>query len=733
MTTAMPSRSLSPRGSAPRAGTPGSAPTTMRVDPFRVLRRYALTIVASGIVGCGLGVVAYFLLMRFFPLYSGTTFFEIKAGLEQPTQLAATDLTKDELVERLARTEAVLLTSRSVLDRAVQHPDVRRTQWFQNGFMDENDVPQYEDAIDELEEDLRAAPLRGSNLLSLSWSTHHPADVPVVLGRITQEYLDRRKEQDKDALLSSNQAFQRQLDESNQMLTDLSGEIQGFIRDKGISTLEDPRFSQTALQLNQVTQTITDTLQQLAYNRTALQQVSAKLQGTIEPDAQDRQFAEQDPEMIVHTRELQRLRAELRIARDKYEADHNEVRKYESEVRAFEAERDVRLEEIMTRNLEAQREQLTNEIGRYEQMIQDLDTKAVETQASLKELAAVQSEYNAKELRRQFLEATRDKQLALINEVEMMKLREDAKRVRVVEHAIEPREVAFPKLHIVVPLGGLLLLGLTVGLIFLREFTDQRVKTAADLALLPHAAVLGCVPELSEDPTNCQAAELVVRRQPHSVLAESYRQAYAPVARLMDLSGHQTLVLAGGLPGAGTTTAVTNLASAATAAGRSVLVVDANFRRPRLAELFGVEPEVRGLGDLLTGEASLDETIHESEHEISVIASGTPANRVFERLNNGRFDGLVAELRDRFDLIIFDAPPAVVAGDAMVLANKVDAAVLVVRAHREQRGLVGRLLGQFSQAQAELLGILLNRPRGTAGGYFRKNFAAMASYARADH
>ena len=75
-----------------------------------------------------------------------------------------------------------------------------------------------------------------------------------------------------------------------------------------------------------------------------------------------------------------------------------------------------------------------------------------------------------------------------------------------------------------------------------------------------------------------------------------------------------------------------------------------------------------------------------------------------------------------------EAPPAVVASESMVIANCVDAAVLVIRAQQEQRGLVSRLVHQLSDAQCESLGVLLNRPRGTAGGYFKKNFAAMAAY-----
>ena len=132
--------------------------------------------------------------------------------------------------------------------------------------------------------------------------------------------------------------------------------------------------------------------------------------------------------------------------------------------------------------------------------------------------------------------------------------------------------------------------------------------------------------------------------------------------------------------------------------------------------------------DLLVEANTLKDTIINTEYGIDVIPAGTAANRVFERLNNVQVDSILAELRNLYDVIFVDAPPAVVAGDAMVLANKVDAAVLVVRAYREQRGLIARLVHQLNDAQCELLGVVLNRPRGTAGGYFKKNYAVMAGY-----
>jgi Mrp family chromosome partitioning ATPase len=83
----------------------------------------------------------------------------------------------------------------------------------------------------------------------------------------------------------------------------------------------------------------------------------------------------------------------------------------------------------------------------------------------------------------------------------------------------------------------------------------------------------------------------------------------------------------------------------------------------------------------------------------------------------------------RYDIVLFDVPPVVVAGDALAVANKVDGSILVVRAFQEQRGLVARLVGQLTEVRAQFLGAVLNRPTNTAGGYLRKNYEAMAAYA----
>ena len=86
------------------------------------------------------------------------------------------------------------------------------------------------------------------------------------------------------------------------------------------------------------------------------------------------------------------------------------------------------------------------------------------------------------------------------------------------------------------------------------------------------------------------------------------------------------------------------------------------------------------------------------------------------------------QVRQRYDIAFLDTPPAGIAAEAIVVANYVDASIFVVRALRDQRGLVARLVGQISAQKGKFIGAILNRPEQTAGGYYRKNAQVMVGY-----
>ena len=75
-----------------------------------------------------------------------------------------------------------------------------------------------------------------------------------------------------------------------------------------------------------------------------------------------------------------------------------------------------------------------------------------------------------------------------------------------------------------------------------------------------------------------------------------------------------------------------------------------------------------------------------------------------------------------------DAPPSIVAGDAVMLANLVDSIILVVHSDRDDRGMVARVLRELGESSGDILGVVVNAAVGTVGGYFRKNYLAMITY-----
>jgi Mrp family chromosome partitioning ATPase len=194
----------------------------------------------------------------------------------------------------------------------------------------------------------------------------------------------------------------------------------------------------------------------------------------------------------------------------------------------------------------------------------------------------------------------------------------------------------------------------------------------------------------------------------------------------MDAGGLRSLAVVTAHPGGGSTTIASNLAASLHAAGRTVAVVDANLRRPRLASVFGVDADAAGLGDLLSGRP-----VEPTEaHGIAVFGPGTPESRVYERLSTDEMRRILARLRERYQLVIVDLPPALVAGESMVVADCCDASLLVVRAEKDERGLVGKFVHQLQETHSVLIGTVLMRPSHTIGGYFKKNAELMAEYAK---
>jgi succinoglycan biosynthesis transport protein ExoP len=700
------------------------------LDPIRVLRQHIVGIVFVGILGSVIGVGAFFALSIFYPLYHGQVYFEVRAGLDSSTDIGTANTIDDKVVTRIANTQAFLMKGRDVLTAAVMNRDVRETTWLQGSFIDQSTkTVLVEQAVDDLEEWIGTFYKQRTNLFGIGWWGHDSGDVPIILNAIAGAYMKKIADLDAARFAANEDLFDKELRRTRLALNDLGDEIQAFIRSKGIQSLDDPQHSQASYEVQQLTTSLTEARSSFNIVQTQYLQIASKIEGTLQPSMDDVVEAELDPSLRRALETIEILRAEQRILLEKYHPSHSQIRQVEITLRAQEDQRDAKMTEIMERNLNARLKTLSSSRDQMATMIGQMEGELEGKDVELAELTASQSHYDSLETQRNLLERKRDQDMQLLKEIQLMKLRADAGQVAQTGPALEPREKSFPLPEVIIPVGMLICLGLFLALVFLKEITDSRIRSVSDLEIIPGAEVLGAIPEIEEDPTDVEEATMVARDRPDSVTAETYRQTWLSLERVLERSGLHSVLFASGLPGSGTTTIVGNLAMTAAAAGAKVLAVDANFRRPGLASSMGLSNDAPGLGDILGGAVPIEDVLHGLRENLQIIGAGTPSSRIIERFNGETFKAVLAQWRAEYDVVLIDAPPAVVAGDARSLAFAADAVVIVVRAQSEVRGLVARLIRDFSELPADVVGLMLNRPRGMPGGYLQENYETMAHYA----
>jgi polysaccharide biosynthesis transport protein len=285
-------------------------------------------------------------------------------------------------------------------------------------------------------------------------------------------------------------------------------------------------------------------------------------------------------------------------------------------------------------------------------------------------------------------------------------------------------------------LGGLLGAVLALGLAFLAEALDRRVRTEGEIQELLGLPLLG---RISRPPPSLRKTNgLVMLTEPMGVHAEAFRKLWGTIefVNLQRGAASRTIMFTSAAQREGKSTTVANLAIAVARSGRRVALVDLDLRRPFLHTFFGVQPEP-GFTDVVVGRETLDRAARhlplptagglqslgegngqpsalssvpngprEMEAILDLLPCGTIPPAAGEFLAGERVSALLEELRHQFDVVLVDAPPITVVGDAMTLSPAVDA-IVVVTSFGIERPLVDDLARELKNCRATTLGLVL--------------------------
>ncbi|GAA5035520.1 polysaccharide biosynthesis tyrosine autokinase [Microbacterium fluvii] len=284
-----------------------------------------------------------------------------------------------------------------------------------------------------------------------------------------------------------------------------------------------------------------------------------------------------------------------------------------------------------------------------------------------------------------------------------------------------PSSPSSPNTRLDVALGALIGLALGVGYAVIRHVLDRRVRNPRDIERETGAAVVGTLP-LEKDlvaQRGVLAFEGAGRTQNSTAMTEAMRELRTNL-QFMDVDRPpRIIVVSSPLPGDGKSTTSANIALSLAAAGQKVVLVDADLRRPVIANLFDL-PEGAGLTDVLAGRAKVVDVAHspDATGNLRVLPAGRLPPNPSEVLGSQRMRELLAGLA-REATVIVDSPPTIPVTDAAVLSTAADGMLLVVSAGRTTYEIMQKALGNIDRVGGRVLGVVLNKvPRRGAGAAY---------------
>jgi len=272
-----------------------------------------------------------------------------------------------------------------------------------------------------------------------------------------------------------------------------------------------------------------------------------------------------------------------------------------------------------------------------------------------------------------------------------------------VQEAVVPQRPSSPNVPLNIALGLLVGLALGVGVAVLRETLDTRIRNEHDVELISDVPIVGGI---AFDP-KAAARPLIVQADPRSPRSESFRTLRTNLQFLNTEGTSRSFVVTSSVPSEGKSTTAANLAIALADAGARVLVVDADLRRPKLAEYMGLEGAV-GLTDVLISRAELVDVIQPwGTGSLYVLPAGKVPPNPSELLGSQTMINLIALFEKEFDFVLFDAPPLLPVTDAAVLGKNVGGALVVVSAGHTHKNQLKGAVTALQNVNARVAGFIV--------------------------
>lgn len=246
------------------------------------------------------------------------------------------------------------------------------------------------------------------------------------------------------------------------------------------------------------------------------------------------------------------------------------------------------------------------------------------------------------------------------------------------------------------------------------------MKTPEELERFLNLTFLGFVGRIKAAiGSHTSGSELIALTEPKSNIVEAFRNIRTNIIFSSADFRRKVLVITSATMQEGKSLVTANLAVTMAQMGKSVLLVDADLRKPRIHTIFGLDRQP-GLSEYLIGETSLESAVQDTSVEnLRILPCGSIPPNPSELLASEQFNKFIETVSQRFDIVIFDSPPVMSVTDPVILASRANGVILMVKAGVTSKEVIKRAIWHLREVNAHILGAVLNHSEARNENYYK--------------
>lgn len=581
-----------------------------------------------------------------------------------------------------------------------------------------------------------------ADAISVTASSTDPQEAALIANAYATAFASLTRAENQEGYATSREFLEEQVAERGQALDSLDQAVQDYMeREEAVALNEET--SQTVQQIGNLTAERDQANIEIQIVRAKIGSLQGELR-QLEPNLQERLGSGLDAELATAEGRVQELISELEVfynrqpelreatdvpsevqrLRNQLESARSRVRQISEQLsrqslaagggpgdqsagfaRAAALRSQISDLRVQLNGLVAERNQLSSRLGQYESDLRAIPGQSIELAQLQRDRQAAEQLYGALQANLQQARVAEESQLGYAD---------------IIRQAFPSPEPYAPKRLRNIALA--LLLGLMFGAVAAigKVRLDHRLNLPDDIRERGHP-LIGTIPSTTEliardfggQETMTVAGRdvdthLVTLLNPMAAASEAYRALRTSVQFSRPDVVVETVLVTSANPSEGKSVTSANLAIVMAQAGRRTLLVDADLRKPTGHKKFGLPREPGLVQRLFSEEPFSIQGLHQPADDLWVLTAGSLAPNPSELLGSKRMRELMDEMREHFDLIIFDAPPVLAATDAVLLSTQCDATLVVTRAGQTRDYDLDSALEALNGVGAAVIGTVLN-------------------------